>query len=136
MQASTTGRVVRIGAGAAFANDSALAVPQLLRDNPPDYIVLEHLAEGLMSPLAEAMARDPALGYSTNVVDIHIGPNLSRLMQYGVKVVTNAGGLNPAGAAAALAKVAAEQGLAPRIASPLASREVGGRPRGSRLRHP
>lgn len=116
MQASTTGRVVRIGAGAAFANDSALAVPQLLRDNPPDYIVLEHLAEGLMSPLAEAMARDPALGYSTNVVDIHIGPNLSRLMQYGVKVVTNAGGLNPAGAAAALAKVAAEQGLAPRIA--------------------
>jgi len=109
-------RIVRIGAGAAFANDSALAIPQLLRSDPPDYIVVEHLAEGLMSPLAEAMKTAPELGYSTNVIDIHLGPNLARLMQYGVKVVTNAGGLNPAGAAAALARVAAEQGLHPRIA--------------------
>ncbi|MDD3799617.1 MAG: DUF1446 domain-containing protein [Novosphingobium sp.] len=116
MSASHTDRVVRIGAGAAFANDSALAVPQLLESDPPDYIVLEHLAEGLMSPLAEAMARDPALGFSTNVLDIHIGPNLARIVQSGVKVITNAGGLNPAGAAAALERLAAEQGLALRIA--------------------
>lgn len=109
-------RIVRIGAGAAFANDSGLAVPQMLDSNPPDYLVLEHLAEGLMSPLAEAMERSPELGFSTNIIDIHLGPHLDRIVRQGVKVITNAGGLNPAGAAAALARAAADQGVSPRIA--------------------
>ena len=49
--------VVRIGAGSAFSNDSALTAPQMLAADPPDYLVFEHLSEGLMSGLADAMAR-------------------------------------------------------------------------------
>ena len=108
--------MIRIGAGSAFANDSALTTPQMLAKNPPDYIVYEHLAEGLMSPLAEAMARSPELGYSVNLVEVHLGPNLRALKQAGVRVVTNGGGLNPAGAARALARLAEEAGVSLRIA--------------------
>ena len=108
--------MVRIGAGSAFANDSALTTPQMLARDPPDYIVYEHLAEGLMSPLAEAMARSPELGYSVNLVDVHLGPNLRALKQAGVRIVTNGGGLNPAGAARALARLAEEAGVSLRIA--------------------
>ena len=108
--------MVRIGAGSAFANDSALTTPQMLAGNPPDYIVYEHLAEGLMSPLADAMARSPELGYSVNLVEVHLGPNLRALKEAGVRVVTNGGGLNPAGAARALARLAEEAGVSLRIA--------------------
>jgi hypothetical protein len=107
--------VVRIGAGSAFANDSALAVMQMLAGDPPDYLVFEHLAEGLMSPLAEAMQRSPDLGYSTNILDVHLGPHLAAIKAAGVKIVTNAGGLNPAGLARALQRLAAQQGLSFRI---------------------
>jgi hypothetical protein len=108
--------LVRIGAGSAFANDSALTVPQMLAKDPPDYLVFEHLAEGLMSPLAEAMARSPELGYSPNLIDVHLGPNLAAIKAAGVRVVTNGGGLNPAGAARALQKLAEAEGLELRIA--------------------
>ena len=108
--------VVRIGAGSAFANDSALAVTQMLEGDTPDYLVFEHLAEGLMSPLAEAMQRSPELGYSTNLVEVHLGPNLAAIKAAGVRIVTNGGGLNPAGAAAALRRLADERGLSFKIA--------------------
>ena len=109
-------QVVRIGAGSAFANDSALTTSQMLTKNPPDYLVFEHLAEGLMAPLAEAMARSPDLGYSLNLVDLHLGPNLKALKDAGVRVVTNGGGLNPSAAAMALERMAREAGVSLRIA--------------------
>jgi hypothetical protein len=108
--------IVRIGAGSAFSNDSALTAPQMLAADPPDYLVFEHLSEGLMSPLAEAMARSPELGYSTNLIDFHLGPNLKALKAAGVKVVTNGGGINPAAAARALERIAREAGVSLKIA--------------------
>jgi hypothetical protein len=109
-------QVVRIGAGSAFANDSALTTPQMLAKDPPEYLVYEHLAEGLMSPLADAQARSPELGYSLNLLEFHLGPNLKAIKDAGVRVVTNGGGINPAGAARALERLAREAGVSLRIA--------------------
>jgi hypothetical protein len=109
-------RVVKIGAGTGFVNDSAIAMQQLLSAGDMDYIVLEYLAEGVMAWLAADEAVKPGSGFSPYLVDVHVGPHLAAIMAQGVKIVTNAGGLNPHGSAAALQKAAAALGLTPKIA--------------------
>lgn len=109
-------RIVRIGAGTAFVNDSIIGMQQMLACGDLDYIVLEYLAEGVMAWLAADEAVRPGSGYSPYLVDVHVGPNLATIMAQGVKIVTNAGGLNPHGSAEALRKCAAALGLSPRIA--------------------
>src|SRR5688572_20738271 len=111
-----TGKVVRIGAGTAFVNDSMIGMQQMLACGDLDYIVLEYLAEGVMAWLAADEAVKPGSGYSPYLVDVHVGPNLATIMAQGVKIVTNAGGLNPHGSAEALRKCAAALGLNPKIA--------------------
>jgi hypothetical protein len=108
--------VVRIGSGSGMLFDSTLGLQQMLRSRkPPDYMIFDHLAEATMSPFTQMMQRSPDLGYSTNIVDLHVGPFLAELKTAGVKVVTNAGGLNPQAAARALYKRAAELGVTLRI---------------------
>ncbi|MBS0255297.1 MAG: DUF1446 domain-containing protein [Proteobacteria bacterium] len=98
---------VRIGGGSAFFIDSAMAVPQLLAEGV-DYILLDYLAEGAMGLLGRARAADPAAGFPSDLLDVHIGPFLNQIAQGQVRVVTNAGGVNPAGLATALrARIAA-----------------------------
>src|SRR5262245_618259 len=108
--------VVRIGAGSAFAVDTGLAVPQMLRSNPPDYLVFEHLAEGGLTLLFQAAQQNPDAGYSRHFIDVHVGPYLAQLVAAKVKIITNAGALNPRAAARALHKIAAEQGVSVKIA--------------------
>jgi hypothetical protein len=109
-------KIVRIGAGTAFVNDSVIGMQQMLACGDLDYIVLEYLAEGVMAWLAADEAVKPGSGYSPYLVDVHVGPNLATIMAQGVKIVTNAGGLNPHGSAEALRKCAAALGLNPKIA--------------------
>lgn len=109
-------RTVFIGSGSGFWGDSALAVPQLLTAPRLDYIVFDYLAETTMSVLQRARLKDPELGYATDFVTGAVKPNLKVLMERGIRLVSNAGGLNPAKCRDALLAVAAEQGLAPRIA--------------------
>jgi hypothetical protein len=111
-----SGRVIKIGAGTAFVNDSLIGMRQLLAAGDMDYIVLEYLAEGVMAWLAADEAARPGSGYSPYLVDVHVGPHLAEIMSQGVKIVTNAGGLNPRASAAALQKAAAAVGLNPKIA--------------------
>jgi hypothetical protein len=110
-------RIVRIGAGSGGRIDSPVGVLQHLASPvAPDYVIFDHMAEAMMSAFMIEMGRDPALGWSTPFLDVHIGPYLDRILARGIRIVSNAGGLNPHGAAAALKARAAALGLSPRIA--------------------
>ncbi|CAG9167671.1 hypothetical protein LMG23992_00874 [Cupriavidus laharis] len=113
---SDTAKTVRIGGASGFWGDSAIATPQLLTVPGMQYLVYDYLAETTMSILARARARDPALGYATDFVNAAMAPNLGEILRRGIRVVANAGGLNPESCRDALLKVAAQQGLSPRIA--------------------
>lgn len=108
-------RLVRIGGGSAFFIDSALAVPQLLREGV-DYILLDYLAEGAMGLFGRARRADPAAGFPSDLLDVHIGPFLKDIAAQGIRIVTNAGGVNPEGLAGALRQRIAALGLTIRVA--------------------
>lgn len=115
--APMTKQIVRIGCGSGFVNDSALGIAQLLADDRPlDYVIFEYLAEGIMAWLAAGEAREPGSGFSKHLLEIHLGPHLATLLDRGIRVVTNAGGLNPHGQADAIRRAAAAIGRTPRIA--------------------
>jgi hypothetical protein len=109
-------KTIRIGGASGFWGDSAIATPQLLQVPGLQYLVYDYLAETTMSILARARAKDASLGYATDFVHAAMAPNLRAICERGVRVIANAGGLNPQACRDALAAVAAQQGLAPRIA--------------------
>ena len=94
---------VTISGAAGAWGDSSLSTPQLLADGRSDYIVYEGLAEITMAILSRAKARDRVLGYARDIVDV-IAANLSGYKDAGVKVITNAGGVNPRAAAELVAQ--------------------------------
>jgi hypothetical protein len=104
------GKVIRIGGGSAFFIDSALAVPQLL-DAGVDYILLDYLAEGAMGLLGRMKQADPDSGFTGDFMDVHIGPFLAQIAAKRVRILSNAGGVNPTGLAAKLRDRIAELGL-------------------------
>ena len=108
-------RTVVIGGAAGAWGDSSFAAPQLLDSGRCDYIFFEALAEITMGILTRARAKDPALGYATDVIGM-IGRDLPRFVEQGVRVVTNAGGVNPKAAAEALRSMAERAGASIRIA--------------------
>ena len=109
-------RTVRIGGGAAFFIDSALAVPQLLGAGV-DYIILDYLAEGAMGLLGRLRLADPNSGFPGDFMGVHIGPNLAAIAEKRVRIIANAGGVNPAGLAAVLRRRLAELGLDLKVAA-------------------
>ena len=111
-----TGPIIRIGGGAAFFIDSALAVPQLLAAGV-DYIILDYLAEGAMGLLGRLRLADPAGGFPTDFMAVHIGPHLTAIAEKRVRIIANAGGVNPAGLANVLRQRLVELGLGLRVAA-------------------
>ena len=107
---------VRIGGACGFWGDSAMATPQLLQVPGLQYLVYDYLAETTMAILAKARAKDPALGYATDFVQAVMTPHLLAIHTRGIKVIANAGGLNPEGCRDALLQVAQAQGIALRVA--------------------
>lgn len=105
---------VRIGGASGAWGDSPGAVAQLLSGGV-DYLVMDYLAEVTMSLLARRKLADPAVGWVPDAVG-YLAPFLPELVQRGVKVVTNGGGLNPAGCGGALAAACAEQQVRAQIA--------------------
>jgi len=86
---------VRIGNGCGFWGDNLDAPIRLARDGQLDYLTLDYLAELTMSILALQKQRDPLAGYATDFLDVLqcLTPILKG--QAGLKIVTNAGGMNP-----------------------------------------
>lgn len=89
---------VTVSGAAGAWGDSSLSTPQLLADGRSDYIVYEGLAEITMAILSRAMAKDSEQGYARDIIET-IAANLSGYRDAGMKVVTNAGGVNPHAAA-------------------------------------
>lgn len=110
------GKGVRIGGASGFWGDSSVAAPQLVKLGQVDYLVFDYLAELTMSILAAARAKDPALGYATDFVAVTMRAILKDVVAQGIRVISNAGGVNPQACARALATLAEQQGLALRIA--------------------
>jgi hypothetical protein len=109
-------RIVRIGGASGFWGDSSVGAPQLVASGQVDYLVFDYLAELTMSILAGARLKKPELGYATDFVSVAMKAVLKDVVQQGIRVVSNAGGVNPQGCADALAALAAEQGIALKIA--------------------
>ena len=86
--------LVRIGCGAGFWGDSGEGPKQLVESGQIDYLILDYLAEITMSLLARARSKDPAAGYATDFPDV-IARLAPQIKQHGIRVVTNAGGVNP-----------------------------------------
>ena len=109
-------RIVRIGGASGFWGDSSVGAPQLVGSGQIDYLVFDYLAELTMSILAGARLKKPELGYATDFVSVAMKAVLKDVVKQGIRVVSNAGGVNPQGCADALAALAAEQGVALKIA--------------------
>jgi hypothetical protein len=101
----TEDRIVRIANGQGFWGDSMLGPLRLVEEGPLDYLTLDYLAEITMSIMQKLRSRNPDAGYATDFVEM-----LSRILPQckakGIKVIANAGGVNPRGCLAAIRQVA------------------------------
>lgn len=107
---------ITIGGAAGAWGDSSLATAQLLASEKLDYIVYEGLAEVTMAILTRLKMRDPKAGYAYDFIDPILKTHLREIRRQGIRVITNAGGINPQGAADALRQIAAEQGIDLKVA--------------------
>jgi hypothetical protein len=112
----TMGSTVRIGGASGFWGDSSVGAPQLVQQGNVDFLVFDYLAELTMSILAAARGKSPDLGYATDFVQVTMKAILRDVAGKGIRVISNAGGVNPQACADALQALAAEQGVALKIA--------------------
>ncbi len=85
---------IRIGGASGYWGDSDMALPQFLKAGGLDYIVFDYLAEITMSIMARQRAKDPAQGYASDFVSV-LKTHLKEIKRQGVKILSNAGGVNP-----------------------------------------
>lgn len=109
-------KVVRIGGAGGFLGDSSVAAPQLLASGVLDYMILDYLAEATMAPLGQLKQARPDQGYARDFTEWVWKDNLREFKEQGVRIVTNAGGVNPEACRARMEEIAAEAGLSFRIA--------------------
>jgi hypothetical protein len=110
-------RIIRIGGGSAYFADSALGVPQLLAAGGLDYLVFDYLAEGSMGMLGRMRQADPAATYPPDFLSVHVGPYLAEIARQGIKVVANAGALDPLALARVVEARIAAEGLSLKVAA-------------------
>jgi hypothetical protein len=103
-------RTIRIGNCSGFYGDRFSAMSEMLEGGPLDYLTGDYLAELTMLILGRDRQKDPSLGYAKTFLR-QLAGCLTLARQRGVRIVTNAGGLNPAGLAEAVRSLAKEQGV-------------------------
>jgi acyclic terpene utilization AtuA family protein len=109
-----TEKIVRIGGASGAWGDSPGAIGQLV-DAGVDYLMMDYLAEVTMSLLARARMKDAQTGYPPDFI-AYLKSMLPQIAKRGVKISTNAGGVNPSGCKKTLEAVIAELGLSLRVA--------------------
>ena len=115
MSNSASSRVLRIGCASGFWGDSEFGAAQLVSSGQIDYLVFDFLAEITMSLLARARAKSSDAGFAPDFVRImaDLAPEIQR---QGIRVVANAGGVNPGACAEALRSRLESLGISMRIA--------------------
>ncbi len=101
---------VLIANGQGFWGDSILGPIRLVNEGPLDYLTLDYLAEVTMSIMQKLKSRDPSKGYATDFVEM-CRRVLPTCREKGIKIIANAGGVNPVACRTALADVIRELGL-------------------------
>ena len=101
--------MIRIANGQGFWGDSLEAPLEQMRRGPLDYLTLDYLAEVTMSILQKQRSRDPRAGYARDFVEM-IGRGAVDIASSGIKIVANAGGVNPEGCRDAVAKALNRKG--------------------------
>ena len=105
---------VRVAAGQGFWGDWLEAPYRQVAGGPIDYLMMDYLAEVTMSILQKQKSRDASLGYATDFIT-QMERILKAVVERGIKVTANAGGVNPRACAAALAAVAKKLGLGGKV---------------------
>ncbi len=109
-----TDRIVRVAAGQGFWGDWLEAPVRQVQGGPIDYLMMDYLAEVTMSIMQKQKSRDPALGYARDFVPLmeRILPDLAAK---GIRVTSNAGGVNPRACAEAVRAVARRLGVSDKV---------------------
>ena len=102
---------IKIGGASGFWGDSVIATPQLLNGNKLDFIVYDYLAEITMSIMARARAKDSTKGYAVDFVSSVLKLNLKQIAKQKIKILSNAGGVNPVACAEAIRELVKELNL-------------------------
>jgi hypothetical protein len=97
-----------------FWGDDPTAPRRQVEGGPIDYLVMDYLAEVTMAILQKQRARNPQAGYPADFLT-HLRDILPSCVQRGIKIITNAGGVNPLGCRAAVDALARELGVADRV---------------------
>jgi hypothetical protein len=108
--------VIRIGGACAGWGDGTIAVPQLIQGGKVDYLIFDFLSEFFMPVLGRMRAQNPAMGYAFDFAGALIAPYIAEIEKQGIKLVANAGGVNPAACATAFERMAAEAGVKLKVA--------------------
>ena len=111
---ANTEKIVRVAGGQGFWGDWLEAPRRQVEGGPVDYLMLDYLAEVTMSILQKQKERDPAMGYARDFVGA-MESVLAAVADRGVKVIANAGGVNPEACAAAVLAMAAQKGAAGKL---------------------
>jgi acyclic terpene utilization AtuA family protein len=97
-----------------FWGDDPAAARRQVEGGPIDYLVMDYLAEVTMAILQKQRARKPDAGFPVDVL-VHLRDVLPACVERGVRIITNAGGVNPLGCRAAIESLAKDLGLAGRL---------------------
>jgi len=109
-----TNRNVRVAAGQGFWGDWPEAPVRQVRGGPIDYLMMDYLAEVTMSIMQKQKSRDPKAGYARDFVPL-MERILPDVVRKGIRITSNAGGVNPRGCAEAVLEVARRLGLAGKV---------------------
>jgi hypothetical protein len=107
-------RIVRVASGQGFWGDWLDAPRRQVEGGPVDYLMLDYLAEVTMSILQKQKERDPRMGYARDFIGA-MESVLPAVVERGVRVIANAGGVNPVACAHAVLDVARARGAAAKL---------------------
>lgn len=114
MSKSSGDRVVRVASGQGFWGDWLEAPRRQVEGGDVDYLMLDYLAEVTMSILQKQKERDPKMGYARDFIGA-VESVLPAVADRGVRVIANAGGVNPPACADAVREVARKHGVADKV---------------------